>query len=108
MMHTTADDPSRYRLNEDVEKWIKKDPIPRFAQYLQKKNILSEEDNKALEKEILAEIQSAVENAEKTMKNIGNPLDMFDHLYDMLPPYIQQQRKELKKLVAARGEENHG
>lgn len=108
MMHTTADDPSRYRLNEDVEKWIKKDPIPRFAHYLHKKNILSEDENKALEKEILAEIQSSVENAEKTMKNIGNPLEMFDHLYEELPLYAQKQKKELEGLLAASGEKNHG
>ncbi len=108
MMHTTADDPSRYRMNEDVEKWKKKDPISRFTRYLIDKNILSEEGSQAIEKEILTEIQASVEYAEKTMKNIGNPLEMFDHLYDELPPYTQTQKKELENLLAARGEGNHG
>ena len=30
MMHTTADDPTRYRTDEEVEKWNQKDPLPRF------------------------------------------------------------------------------
>ena len=37
MMHTTADDPKRYRSDEEVEKWRKKDPLPRFQNYLKEK-----------------------------------------------------------------------
>jgi pyruvate dehydrogenase E1 component alpha subunit len=108
MMHTTADDPSRYRQDGEVEKWREKDPIQRFSRYLQEKNILTEEKNKSLEDEILQEIQLSVENAEKMMKNIANPLKMFDHLYGELPPYVKKQKKELEDLLTARTEDNHG
>ena len=33
-VHTTADDPTRYRTNEEVEVWAKRDPITRFQKYL--------------------------------------------------------------------------
>ena len=40
MMHTTADDPKRYRKNEEVEEWKKRDPIVRFQKYLKDKGLL--------------------------------------------------------------------
>ena len=33
-MHTTADDPKRYRTDAEVEEWRRKDPITRFQNYL--------------------------------------------------------------------------
>ncbi len=44
MMHTTADDPKKYRSEEEVELWKKKDPLLRYQNYLRKKNILPESD----------------------------------------------------------------
>ncbi len=32
--HTTSDDPTKYRLNEDLEHWKLKDPIQRVRAYL--------------------------------------------------------------------------
>jgi pyruvate dehydrogenase E1 component alpha subunit len=32
--HTTADDPTKYRLTEDEQAWLEKDPITRFEKFL--------------------------------------------------------------------------
>lgn len=95
MMHTTADDPKRYRTDKEVNAWKKRDPILRFQKYLLGKKLLSEEKIAALEEEVKAEIQTAVDNAEAMMKKAGDPLDMFEHAYASLPPYLQEQREEL-------------
>jgi pyruvate dehydrogenase E1 component alpha subunit len=108
MMHTTADDPKRYRTEEEVETWKKRDPLPRFQTYLKDKGHLSAKKIEALEEEFKAEIQSAVDHAETQMKEGGDPMDMFDHAYAELPPYLLEQREELKKELAAIKEENHG
>src|ERR1044071_1789405 len=42
-VHTTADDPTKYRTAEEVAEWERKDPLTRFSAYLQKRNLL--EDN---------------------------------------------------------------
>lgn len=42
-LHTTADDPTRYRDEEEVEKWEARDPIPRFQGYLKDKGLLSDD-----------------------------------------------------------------
>src|SRR5687767_1822426 len=50
-VHTTADDPTKYRSAEEVAEWERKDPLTRFATYLQKRNLLAE----GLESEVDAE-----------------------------------------------------
>jgi pyruvate dehydrogenase E1 component alpha subunit len=109
MMHTTADDPKKYRSEEEVELWKRRDPLLRYQNYLQKKNILSKSDLTALEQEIKLEIQAAIDRAELQMKELGDPLDMFDHLYAELPPHLQAQKEELThELENSEGEDYHG
>jgi len=109
MMHTTADDPSRYRGEEEVESWRKKDPLTRFTLYLQNKGLLDEEQQKEMENLVLSQIQQGVENAEEQMKSLGEPLKMFDHLYEKLPPYLLRQKDEVRKRLAQdTNEVDHG
>jgi pyruvate dehydrogenase E1 component alpha subunit len=108
MMHTTADDPKRYRTDKEVDAWKKRDPISRFQKYLNDKGLLSKVKIEALEEEIKADIQKAVDNAEAMMKKAIDPMDMFKHAYEELPPYTEQQRKELEEELAEMGKEgNH-
>ncbi len=107
MMHTTADDPKKYRSEEEVELWQGKDPLFRYRNYLQKKNIFSESDLTALEEEIKLEIQTAIDRAELQMKELGEPLEMFDYLYAELPPHLQAQKQELTRELKNRGGEDH-
>jgi pyruvate dehydrogenase E1 component alpha subunit len=109
MMHTTADDPKRYRTDEEVEKWSKRDPLPRFQKYLADKGVLTEEKLIEVESEIMEDIQAAVDSAEKQMEALGDPLDMFDHAYAELPPYVKEQKAELARELSEGGKEgNHG
>ena len=64
MMHTTADDPSRYRTKEVEAEWDEKDPIKRFRIYLQKKEIWTEEWQLELEDKADALIRESVKKAE--------------------------------------------
>ena len=106
-VHTTADDPKRYRSDEEVDSWREKDPLARFALYLtDNRGILDEEKIDAMEAEIKAEIQAAVEGAEEKMKTMGDPLDMFDHAYDQRPPYLEEQRDALLRELSR--EKSHG
>lgn len=109
MMHTTADDPKRYRKDEEVEQWREKDPIVRFQKYLKDKGLVSDEKIEKVESEVKDEIQAAVDRAEELMKKYDDPLQMFEHVYAEMPPYLGEQREELKaELAESREEENHG
>jgi pyruvate dehydrogenase E1 component alpha subunit len=109
MMHTTADDPKRYRKDEEVEAWKRRDPIQRFQKYLKSKGLLSDKKIEQLEGEIKADIQKAVDHAEELMKKYSDPLPMFEHAYADMPPHLKEQREELKlELAEMPREEDHG
>jgi len=108
-MHTTADDPTRYRSDEEVEKWSQRDPLPRFQKYLLDKGLLSEEKRIEVESAIMEEIQTAIDSAEKQMETLGDPIDMFAHAYAEMPPYLKEQKADLARELSGGGEEgNHG
>ena len=96
-MHTTADDPKKYRTDEEVELWNQRDPLPRFQKYLMNKNLLSEKEVEKVETEVASEIQTAIDSAEEKMKTLGDPLVMFEHLYAELPPHVQVQKEKFSQ-----------
>lgn len=109
LMHTTADDPKRYRSDEEVEQWSRRDPLPRFQKYLMDKGLLSEAEIKTVESEVLDEIQAAVDRAEKQMQALGDPLDMFDYTYAEMPPHLKEQKAQLAEELSESGKEGqHG
>jgi pyruvate dehydrogenase E1 component alpha subunit len=96
-MHTTADDPSRYRSEEEVKAWERKDPLTRFATYLEKRALLAA----SLEEAVEAEIEAAVQRFEAAPP--PDPLRMFDHVYAELPPHLLRQRDEMARRLAEAG-----
>ena len=100
-VHTTADDPRRYRSDAEVEQWKKRDPIARFRKYLADKNLISEDEIEKIESEVLDEIQAAVDNAEAQMKKMGDPMHMFEYAYAELPAYLRGQKEEFAQELAA-------
>jgi pyruvate dehydrogenase E1 component alpha subunit len=109
MMHTTADDPKRYRKDEEVDAWKKRDPIQRFQKYLKDKGLLTDQKIEELEARVKEEIQKAVEHAEELMKKYNDPLPMFEHAYAEMPPHLKEQREEfIKELAEMPKEEDHG
>ncbi len=56
-------DPAKYRPKEEVEKWLRKDPVKQFKKKLLEGNVLTETDIERIEKEVLAEIEEAVDFA---------------------------------------------
>jgi TPP-dependent pyruvate/acetoin dehydrogenase alpha subunit len=80
-----------------------------MEKYLMDQGVLAQEKVDSLEEEIKAEIQAAVERAEQRTSDLGDPLDMFEHVYAEATPTLQEQREELGQELAAAGEvENHG
>lgn len=63
--HSSDDDDRTYRSREEVEKWKKRDPIPRFRTYLMEQGILSEAKDRELRAQATKEVDEATEYAEK-------------------------------------------
>ena len=56
-------DPAKYRPKEEVEEWLRKDPIERFKEKLLQTSFLLEAEIQQIEKKVSAEIEEAVEFA---------------------------------------------
>ncbi len=91
-MHTTADDPGKYRSKEEEEEWRAKDPIPRLRTYLEGKGLW---DSRA-EDSLREEVKKALDEEVKTFESIKDfkPDACFDHVFGTTHPWIEKQRKE--------------
>jgi pyruvate dehydrogenase E1 component alpha subunit len=101
-LHTTADDPTKYRDEAEVKAWEAREPLPRFRRYLEDKGILDAAGEAALEAEVDTEIREAVERAEARMQ--ANLLDVFEHVYAEPTDELRAQREELGREIAAAAE----
>jgi pyruvate dehydrogenase E1 component alpha subunit len=109
LMHTTADDPKRYRTDKEVDQWKKREPLLRFQKYLLNKELLSERIIEKSEADIKEKIKAAVDRAEEQMKTLGDPLDMFNHTFAKLPPHLIEQKEDLARyLKEIQQEGSHG
>jgi pyruvate dehydrogenase E1 component alpha subunit len=53
-------DPARYRPNEEVEEWLRRDPIKRFREKLLQAHVSTEAEIALAEKQVLARVEEAV------------------------------------------------
>ena len=94
--HTTSDDATRYRTEEELEEWEDKDPIKRFRLYLEKRDLWDEDKEEKAMEEVRQQVDEAVEKA----MNHPPPTieDIFKHTYDEIPPFLEKQLEFHKKL----------
>lgn len=91
--HSSSDDPSVYRSEDEVERWRKKDPLVRFERYLRKHELLTDVLKTELSDQIDAEILAAVRRVEKA----GPPArdTLFDDVYEGKHWHLEEQRAEM-------------
>jgi 2-oxoisovalerate dehydrogenase E1 component len=75
--HTSDDNDALYRSRDEVERWRKKDPVARLAQYLIETRLLTEAREKEIDAEVVDLLARAVEEAEAA----PNPDQPLSHVY---------------------------
>ncbi len=98
--HTTADDPTRYRPAQELERWRgEMDPISRLREHLKARGGLSDQEALTIAEDAKALVNAAVEEA------LNAPAvaveTMFEHVYQVLPDFLIRQRQELQEVLAA-------
>lgn len=96
--HSTSDDPSAYRAKEEEQAWPLGDPIERLKQHLITLGAWSEDRHKQFEAEIMDTVLKAQKEAE-AVGTLGtgqapSPRDMFEGVYERMPPHLVRQRQE--------------
>jgi len=91
-MHTTADDPTRYREDDEVERWLERDPLKRLASYLADRGVLDEDGREAMEGEIEEIIDDAWERAQARIADLDPVGPIFEHIHAEPTPELTRQR----------------
>ncbi len=88
--HTTTDDPTRYRLSDDVEHWKLKDPIARVKVYLRRNGLADDAFFDGVQEEA-DQLGHHLREGCKALPD-PSPMSMFDHVYADVPEELAQQR----------------
>ena len=91
--HSTSDDPTLYRSEAEVSEWRARDPIARLARSLEAQGALDAARRRAVDHELSAELDAALEVAEATAP--PPRASLFDDVYSELPGHLLEQRKEM-------------
>ena len=91
--HSSSDDPTRYRNQEEVDAWQKRDPLVRFQRYLRHQGLLDDTSQAKLEEELEAHILSAIREVE----GLGPPSreSLFSDVNAEEPWQLREQREDL-------------
>ncbi len=100
MMHTTADDPTRYRTAEEQAEWEGKDPLKRYRAYLETKGIWTTEWQQELEADAKASIDDAIAKAESLSEL--SPEVLFEHMFEEMPDNLLEQLEYLEESIATK------
>lgn len=92
--HTTADDASRYRPEQEVKERWTQEPIVRLRAYLVSRMNWSKEDEEKTAAECAQRVDAAIERYLAIKPRA--PQSMFDNLYARLPAAYAAQRQEIE------------
>ncbi len=96
--HTTSDDPTRYRLDTDVEAWRLRDPLERVRSFLHKQQLVDDA--------FFAELDDDAERLARRLRDGVRALPdpstdaMFAHAYAEPHTLVERQRDEHSRYLA--------
>jgi pyruvate dehydrogenase E1 component alpha subunit len=96
--HTTSDDPSKYRLADELEHWRLKDPIERVKAYLTR----SGSGDDVFFADVETEASDLAADVRARCLALPDPylLDLFDHVYAEQTPYLTEQQATYAEYLA--------
>jgi pyruvate dehydrogenase E1 component alpha subunit/2-oxoisovalerate dehydrogenase E1 component alpha subunit len=99
--HSSSDDPTRYRSDEEVERWKARDPIARFERYLRRAGLLDDEARDRLGREVDEEVMAAIREVEDLPPKPREVL--FEDVYGDRPWHLREQSEALAATPPAPG-----
>ena len=99
--HSSSDDPSRYRPEDEASCWPGGDPIERLKSHLMHIGAWSEDQHAELEERLDAEVMAAYKEAVTHGDLASGPFPpastIFTEVYGSVPWHLQEQREQLGK-----------
>lgn len=99
--HTSSDDPTKYRLDAELQSWIARDPITRYETWLRSRG-----EGDAFFAEVTEEAEDFAADIRKRTHELDTPSTdkMFDHVYTDPHPVITAQKQWLADYEASYAE----
>jgi len=100
--HSTSDDPARYRPADDWQHFPLGDPIARLKQHLVRLGAWSEEEHGLVQKELEAEVATALKEAEQHGGTLIDghvpPIEtLFEGVYQDMPAHLLDQLRQARR-----------
>ena len=95
--HSTADDASRYQPSDEVQTWRARDPLQRYREWLGASGRATQDFFDSVEGE--ARQFAARMRAGVTASNPRPVEELFDWVFEDLPPHLVRQREEVLRSV---------
>jgi 2-oxoisovalerate dehydrogenase E1 component alpha subunit len=95
--HTTSDDPTRYRSQEELEEAAKTDPVVRMQNFLRKRGLYDDDLEKAVDeqaKDTASYVREGIYDAPH-----GDPMELFEHVYIDPTGHFDGQPALLRSMV---------
>ena len=97
--HIISDDPTRYRVNEELEHWNLKDPIARVKAYLVRNGVTDDKFFDSVDEDA-DEIAARLRKGCLEMPD-PSPLDIFDQVYEDESPELVMERDQFATYLAS-------
>jgi pyruvate dehydrogenase E1 component alpha subunit len=98
--HTTADDPSAYRDEAEVERWRERDPLERYERFLRDRGLVDDTVVEEIEAEARETVARLVDEAESFE---ADPTAMFDDAFADSTAEIDAQRAAFERRLEEHG-----
>jgi 2-oxoisovalerate dehydrogenase E1 component alpha subunit len=102
--HTTSDDPTRYRLDSDVEAWRLRDPLERMRSFLHKQQLVES----GFFDELDAEAEGLAVRLRDGVRALEDPDVgvMFEHAYAEAHPLVTEEQEQFTAYLSSFAEES--
>ena len=99
--HTTADDPTKYRSDDELARAKADEPIARFARTLTERGLWSDERQAEVEQRAQDRFDLAWERGQAAAAALDPATALFDHVYHQPTARMARQQSELRHHLAA-------
>lgn len=104
--HSSSDDPSVYRSDEEVEPWQRRDPLRRYSAFLEGRGILAEGEADQIMTDLTKEVDHEIHVQEDAPRM---PLrSLVEDVYQDIPRHLREQYNDFIEVVSRHGEASPG
>ena len=104
--HSSSDDPSKYRADEEVAAWAARDPLARYENYLVERGLIERDTRAELERELTAEIDAVIHEQEAAPPMALKTL--VEDVYADVPHHLKRQYNSFVAVAERLGEAQKG